>query len=651
MTDESKQKTKITKVSDKAEDKAAEKPVAPATKKLGANPKPAANASDKASDKPAAEPVKLKKRDTDEKRFILPVDIRRKRIFWALGIVFTFLLFFAILLAILLINMVNPPGFGATPAVLNVNFQASFYGPPEQMLERPTSIAISPSGEVYVADTGNARIVVFDKSGTVVRTIEEFAAAPDVTYDEPEVGEGQVDGSASAYSTPLVGYPTTFAAPTSLAFASDGHWFVIDQTTGMVMFFNAHDQLIRGIVIDEEQPIDVSVNEVAGTEQLFITTRSGVLQADLNGTFRHAVINWGFQSGQFDNPAAVVVFDPELMSPEASLSATDTAWLTIVADTLNNRVQAFRNFDTAPEVAWMYGSPIMDPVTEAEIDYEFTNMTPSTLSAPVDLALSPLGRVFVVDALSSEVVVLNAQTGAYEYTISSIGQRDGLLFYPSGIDYYDGQIYVVDRFNDRVSIFDDAPPRAVEEVEVPAEAPNRWLMLFIPLAALALVLLRLLTLRMPRYVLDLSFLENLQEDNELLFFVVDYFDRLTLVSGTEAVAEKMIPGFDWKVETAKEAKRDTLIEQYPGLSDLEAEALTLVLHKKKRRSYLLTASPPCERAANDLNLKVLRFAEFRDLASDYIEEERAARAAEKAKAAEKAAKKAAKGRKIKEDTI
>jgi len=625
MTDESKLKDKKVTKADQVEQ---DQPV-----------KPQENEA-KSSD---TKPVKLKKRDDNERRFVLPVDVRRKRIFWILSIVFAFLFFFAVLLGIMLINMVNPPGFGGTPVVFNVNFQESFYGPPEQMLERPTSVAISPSGEVYVADTGNARIVVFDKAGAILRTIAEFETAPEASSGEPSEGEGQVDGSAGAYSTPLAGYPTSFTAPTSLAFASDGHWFAIDQTTGMVMFFNSYDQLIRGIVIDEEQPIDVSVSEVAGVEQLFITTRSGVLQADLNGTFRHAVINWGFQSGQFDNPAAVVVFDPELMSPEASLSATDTARLTIVADTLNNRVQAFRNFDTAPEVAWMYGSPIMDPITEATIDYEFTNMTPSTLSAPVDLALSPLGRVFVVDALSSEVVVLNAQTGSYEYTISSIGQRDGLLFYPSGIDYYDGQIYVVDRFNDRISVFEDAPPQIVEEIEVPGEAPNRWFLLFIPLIALALILLRLFTLRMPRYVLDLSFLENLQEDDELLYFVVDYFDRLTVVPGTEAAAEKMIPGFDWKVEAVKEEKRDELAEKYPGVSDLEAEALALTF-AKKRNSYLLTASPPCERAANDLDLKVLRFAEFRDLASDYVEEERARCAAEKAQAAEKIAKKAGKSK-------
>jgi len=144
----------------------------------------------------------------------------------------------------------------------------------------------------------------------------------------------------------------------------------------------------------------------------------------------------------------------------------------------------------------------------------------------------------------------------------------------------------------------------------------------LPLLALVVALLRLLSLRMPRYVADLSFLENLSQDDDLLFFVVGHFNSLSIAPGIESVAEKMLPGYDWKIEVAKEAKRDSVIEAYPGLDDLEAEAVTLAL-KKKGRSYLLTASMPVERAATELGIKVLRFAEFRALAQPIIADEQA----------------------------
>jgi len=580
----------------------------------------------------------------DDRRFVLPIDIRRKRIFWALSAFFVLLMCLVVLLIILMLNMVRPPGFGAAAPNLVANFQTSFYGPADSLLSRPTGVALSPSGEVYIADTGNARVAVFDREGNLLRSITEFAHADalDEDADVDNQTQSQTDAHQSPYATPLEDSPTAFVAPTSLAFAADGRWFAVDQALRMVLFFSDNNQLIQGIHLLEEAPISVDISMVGEEEQLFVTTRSGILQASIDGAFQYAYLNWGLRSGQLDNPAAVIVFDPGRMDEEASISTTDTAVLTIVADTLNNRVQAFRNFQTDPEVAWIFSAPILDSAIQEGFEYEFENMIYGNISAPVDMALSPLGRLFVVDGLSSEVVVLDAQTGVYQYTISSVGFRDGFLFYPSGICFGAGNVYVVDRFNNRLSVFEDAPPLPVEEpTEAVTEAPNRWLLLALPLVAFAGVILRLLTLAMPRYVLDLSALEHLAEDDDALYFVIEHFDNMTIVSGTESLAEKMLPGFDWKISAAKESKRDTLIEKHPGLDDLDAEALILA-SKRKRRSYLLTASRSVERAGDELGLKVLRYADFRATAHTFMVEERRRLEEIDARAAEKTFKRAAK---------
>ena len=578
----------------------------------------------------------------DDRRFVLPIDIRRKRIFWALSAFFVLLMCLVVLLIILMLNMVRPPGFGADTPSLIVNFQTSFYGPADSLLSRPTGVALSPSGEVYIADTGNARVAVFDREGNLLRSITEFAYIDALDTDADVQAQNQPEARQSGYATPLEGSPDAFVAPTSLAFAADGRWFAVDQALRMLLFFDENNQLKQGIHLLEEAPISVDVNVVNDEEQLFITTRSGILQANINGAFQYTYLNWGLRSGQLDNPAAVIVFDPDRMDAEASISTTDTAVLTIVADTLNNRVQAFRNFQTDPEVAWIFSAPILDSAAQEGFEYEFENMIYGSMSAPVDMALSPLGRLFVVDGLSSEVVVLDAQTGAYQYTISSIGSRDGFLFYPSGVCFDAGNIYIVDRFNNRLSIFEDAPPMPPEELEEEiTEAPNRWLLLTLPLVVFAGVILRLLTLAMPRYVLDLSALEHLAEDDDALYFVIEHFDSMAIVSGTESLAEKMLPGFDWKISTVKEVKRDALIEKHPGLDDLDAEALVLA-SKRKRRSYLLTASRPVERAGDELGLKILRYADFRATAHIFMTEERSRLEEIDARAAEKAFKRAAK---------
>jgi hypothetical protein len=442
----------------------------------------------------------------------------------------------------------------------------------------------------------------------------------EITAQDGSAPSGDIPGVSDYRSLMEDAAPETFVAPTSLAFASDGRWFAVDQAQRIVLFFDAEDRLLQGLRLEEEEPISLSTNLVDGSERLFITTRSGILQGSLEGDFFQAYFNWGLLSGQLDNPASVVVFDPALMSEEASISTTDTASLTIVADTLNNRIQAFRNFDTEPEIAWIYGRPLIAPGLMAGLDYEFEHMIPGYMSAPVDMALSPLARLFVVDGLSSEIVVLNAQTGAYEYTISSIGSRDGFLYFPSGVEYAQGNIYVVDRFNDRLSIFEDASP-VIEDVAVyPSEALNRWLLLVVPAVAFLLALARLMTLRMPRYILDLDALEHLAEDDQLLMFIIEHFDNLSIVPGTETLAEEMLPGYDWKVELAKEEKRDKLIDKYPGLSDFDAEALAVAL-KRKRGSYLLTASAAAQRAGSEEGAQVVPFAEFRSIAQGIIAEE------------------------------
>ena len=549
--------------------------------------------------------------DMTDTKVLLPIDVRRKRIFWALAAFFVLLLFLAFLLIVLLLNSVSPPGFGATPVTGGVaNFRASFFGPADNLFERPTDVAISPNGEVYISDTNNARVVVQDRDGTFIREISELVLASDAD---------QENAAYDGYATPLEGTPTAFVAPTSLAFASDGRWFAVDQALRMVMFFTADDYLISGIIVQEEVPISVNVSNAEGSEQLFITTRSGVLQADLDGTFRHTYMNWGVLTGQLDNPAAVVVSNPADIDDVVSIPTTDVAELTIIADTLNNRVQAFRDFQTNPEVAWIFGTPIFDTPGIGDELPEFEGHVGGSVSAPVDLALSPLGRLFVVDGLSSEVIVLNARTGAYEYTISGSGTRDGLLSHPSGIEFLDGDIYVVDSFNDRISVFEDAPPApAVEEVSEPREAPNRWLILLIPIAAFLAALVRLATIRMPRYIIDLNALESMAEDKETVLFVIEHFNSLMIVSGTESLAEEILPEYFWKSAAAKEEKRNEILEAYPALHELEADALALA---QRGRSYVVTSTFAVERAGKDLGVKIVRFAEFRSVAHAYMEED------------------------------
>lgn len=80
---------------------------------------------------------------------------------------------------------------------------------------KPTGLAVDAEGNLYVCDTMNNRIEVFDADGTFIR---EFGKAGDA--------------------------PGTFARPKGIAIDSDGHIWVADGVQDRVQVFNQDNQLL-----------------------------------------------------------------------------------------------------------------------------------------------------------------------------------------------------------------------------------------------------------------------------------------------------------------------------------------------------------------------------------------------------------------------
>ena len=89
-------------------------------------------------------------------------------------------------------------------------------GPP---FNRPTNLAVAPSGEVYVTDGyGNARVHRFSASGKLL-----------ASWGEPGTGPGQ------------------FMLPHGIAVDADGNVFVCDRESDRIQVFSAHGRFIREI--------------------------------------------------------------------------------------------------------------------------------------------------------------------------------------------------------------------------------------------------------------------------------------------------------------------------------------------------------------------------------------------------------------------
>lgn len=274
------------------------------------------------------------------------------------------------------------------------NFLFSIYGFEGDLLRRPSGVGIDSKGNIYVADTGKKRIVVFDAKGSYLTTYGDFGKKSLELWD-----------------------------PIDVAVAPDGRSYVLDKTQKKIVVYDSARRAFH-VITFPEAPLSVEVSD----DKLFVTTVSGVLIGDLKGNLLTGYVSRGKNPGQFDLPGAVAV------GKDGTL---------YVADSLNYRVQAI-GANGKPK--WAYGKPIppKTAVMYRGLDRKF--------GLPASIAQDDNGNLFVVDGLNSEIVILDSN-GDFLEKMGEQGHADGQFYYPEGIAYSDGRLLVADKFNDRVEVF------------------------------------------------------------------------------------------------------------------------------------------------------------------------------------------------------
>jgi len=237
-------------------------------------------------------------------------------------------------------------------------------------LQNPRGLTIGPDGNIYIADTGNNRIVHLSNEQTIT-------------------GQWGTEGSEFGQ----------FNQPWDVAVGLDGSVYVTDTWNHRIQKFTSSGEFIRawgvygqgetptafwgprGITVDQQGNVVVTDT---GNKRIVIFTPDGEFVDEFGSV--------GFQLGEFDEPVGV--------------EASPVSNMLIVADTWNQRVQSF---EFVPDFGYT-------PVNSWEIDGWYGQ----SLENKPFLAADSLNRVFVADPEAGRVLVFSFD-GSF---ISTFGDYD-----------------------------------------------------------------------------------------------------------------------------------------------------------------------------------------------------------------------------------
>ena len=270
----------------------------------------------------------------------------------------------------------------------------------------PRGLAVDKEGRVYVADSNNHRIQVFDANGQFI-----------TQWGGQGAGPGQ------------------FQEPWGVAVDQDGNVYVADTWNHRIQKFDSKGKFLlqwgtfgntQGSITGQENvfygPRDIAI-DAAGDLYVTDTGNKRVMKFSPEGRFLGQWGGFGFQSGQFHEPVGIDI---------------DADGNIYVADTWNRRVQKFDS-DFVFLTQWsIYG-------WESE----------SVVNKPY-LAVDREGHIYVTDPEGYRVLEFDAG-GTFLATFGEFGVGASEFNLPIGIDVDEsGNIYVADSANNRVMKF--GPP-------------------------------------------------------------------------------------------------------------------------------------------------------------------------------------------------
>ena len=283
------------------------------------------------------------------------------------------------------------------------SFQFGTFGSGNGEFNGPWGIAIDPNSKVYVTDTGNQRIEVFDTSGNFSSAWGSNGNGDEQFLEPRGTGVNEEGNNFRVYvSDP--GQPNEDKRVRKFTTSGDFQDEIGRSDLGAP----------RGIAIDEND--NVWVVDASGSGEVFLF--------DDNGNFRAIFSPSG--SGALANPLGIGVFDDD--------NNNDT--FVYVSDTGNDRIVKFR-----------YDNNNTDGLTFIE-EAGSTGTGDERFNEPAGIAVDNCGNVWVADRVNDRIQLLDKDLNFKNTFTSSFNRPTGVALTPNG-----GGLYVVDSGNNKIQKF------------------------------------------------------------------------------------------------------------------------------------------------------------------------------------------------------
>ncbi|MCL5292346.1 MAG: 6-bladed beta-propeller [Actinobacteria bacterium] len=258
----------------------------------------------------------------------------------------------------------------------------------EDLLKRPNDVAFDEAGNIYVTDSENGRVFVFDGGGRFLRQIGK---------------KGKGKGGLQV--------------PMGIAVAKDGTTFITDKALNKIAIFDKKGVPKKDLLLPHPMKPFVIGN------RLYVTTSEAIKVYSLAGRELTRFGRKGKARGEFVYPFGIAV---------------DNDGRIYVADLVNLRVQAVKSDG---EVIWVKGEPPKEIMGKDR-----------TFGLPAGLALGQDGYLYLVDSFYHQITLLakdgkiigsvgreGSREGEFSYPAGIASRGDGVFA-------------VADKYNDRVQV-------------------------------------------------------------------------------------------------------------------------------------------------------------------------------------------------------